>query len=196
MNNTKISWDELTERGRIASANLDKGRWEIGDLACEVAKVYGTDQMEAFAREIGQKKETVKGYKRVARAFPKTVRVQLFDEYPNLFYSHYRTAVRLESPSDQIHFLEQASSNNWTTDEADREMGLLLGKPDPKESDDDTDTITETSATIAEATAWVNPTGDYLYLEDQPEVWDTLRKFFKNDPRNAKVKVIIVKVTD
>jgi hypothetical protein len=194
MNNTKISWDELTERGRIASANLDKGRWEIGDLACEVAKVYGTDQMEAFAREIGQKKETVKGYKRVARAFPKTVRVQLFDEYPNLFYSHYRTAVRLESPSDQIHFLEQASSNNWTTDEADREMGLLLGKPDPKGSDDDTDTVT--SDTIAEATAWVNPTGDYLYLEDQPEVWEVLRAFWREHSTSAKVRVVITQVTD
>lgn len=130
----RISWDELTERGRIASAKLDTGRWEIGDLACEVVKEYSKDKMEDFAREIGQKKETVKGYKRVARAFPESVRAKLFEEYPNLFFSHYRTAARLDSPKEQIEFLEESSLNCWTTDECERAMSILLGKPERTET--------------------------------------------------------------
>lgn len=137
---TKISWDELTERGRIASEKLDSGRWEIGDLACIVEREHGGKIFIAdFAREIGQQIRTVQGYHRTARVFPERVRADAFVKWPNLFYSHYRTAARLESPKEAFAFLENASSNGWTTDEAEREMSLLLGKPERTANGQDSD---------------------------------------------------------
>lgn len=47
------------------------------------------------------------------------------------------------------------------------------------------------SRTITEATAWVNPTGDYLYIEDQPDVWAVLRAFWRQHQTDAKVRLII-----
>lgn len=166
---TLVSWDELTEQGRIASTQLDAGRWTIGDLACAVAKDYGKDRINEFAREIGQKKETVKGYKRVARAFPESVRAKLFDEYPNLFYSHYRTAARLESPGEQIAFLEETASNGWTTDECEREMTIRLGgTPTPSK-------LLDTSAMVART--YSQDDGDYIVFRvGRGEIIDLARR--------------------
>lgn len=147
--NGTIQWEALCSYGLQISSSLDKNRWILGDLACIVGTKYGEDFIGHYAKEIGQHKKTLEGYRRVARFYPDRLRVELFEDCPNLFYSHYKNAMRAGNTDDARRYLVECSANNWTVDEASRYLSDRLGVfRDDSDGDDNPGTGGETNVLV------------------------------------------------
>lgn len=125
---TVTDYQELCEQGRIAAEEMDKGRWVIGDLACAVEKSYGASLIDDFAREVNVGKASVKAYRTVCRFYEKDMRVAFLEANPRITYTHMRHAMRLETVDAAYAFLNEASANGYTTDEAAHHIAELVGK--------------------------------------------------------------------
>lgn len=120
-------YQEICERGRLAAESMDKGRWTIGDLACEIETVYGASLIDDFAREVNVGKASVKAYRTVCRFYTFDTRVAFLDANPRITYTHMRHAMRLQSVDTAYAFLNEASANGYTTDEAAHHISERLG---------------------------------------------------------------------
>jgi len=122
----KSDWDVVCETGRLAAAQLDEGRWILGDLALLVDKQYGEDKMGDFARECQVPKKRIYEYRQVCSYWEMSVRADLW-EMPTVTYSLMRLAMRLDSIDDARRFVERTASKGYTIDKAGYVMGRLLG---------------------------------------------------------------------
>lgn len=120
-------YQEICERGRLAAESMDKGRFTIGDLACEIETVYGGHMIDDFAREVNIGKASVKAYRTVCRFYEPARRVDYLAENPNITYTHMRHAMRLETQNAAYAFLDECCSEGYTTDEAAYHLSKRLG---------------------------------------------------------------------
>jgi hypothetical protein len=125
---TVTDYQVLCEQGRTAAAVMDTGRWIIGDLACEIETVYGAHLIDDFAREVNVGKASVKAYRTVCRFYTPATRVAFLEVNPRITYTHMRHAMRLETVDAAYAFLNEASANGYTTDEAAHHIAELVGK--------------------------------------------------------------------
>jgi len=108
------SWEALCDASRHAADDLDTGRWRIGDLAMQVERAYGADTIGKYAIEINIEKRRVYEMCALAHFYPPETRTL----FPNLRYSHYRDAARLGDLERSLKFLEQASDEGLTVEQA------------------------------------------------------------------------------
>lgn len=126
------TYEEICELGRQAAANIDSGRFLIGDLALQVKKEYGRDTVGKFAKEIGIPKARAQEYRRVCEFWDKSQRTQLFETYQGMVnYTHLRDAMRLKNNLDAYLFIEECGNNGYTVEQAAVELKKRLGKPVP-----------------------------------------------------------------
>jgi hypothetical protein len=78
----KRSWDELVAEGRRLVAQEDDVRWQLGDLALEVAPMGDSgvntgvmDKLRKYAEEIGIEADTLDWYRKTSHAWPGETRV-------------------------------------------------------------------------------------------------------------------------
>lgn len=128
------SYEDICSRDRELVADMDTKRWIIGDDASAVETRYGEHTMEDFARDINMNKSTVAGWKRVADFYPKFIRRNLLENYPNLSYSHLKDALRLKSFDEAEKWLREVSDNGWSPDQAAYELTEKLGHKHKAES--------------------------------------------------------------
>lgn len=128
----QVEWELLCEQGRIAASNMDEGRWLLGELALMVDKQYGDDAIGEFAKDINVPKKRIAQYRTVYKfwspAWEKSKRLDFLGERPNLSYTHYLNALRLKDLDEALKWIDEASSNGWTTDEAAHHLAERLGK--------------------------------------------------------------------
>lgn len=126
-------FESLCSEGMDAAADIDKGRWRLGDLACQVKTEYGRDMIGKFASRINVPKARVAEYRRVATFYPEKLRGQLFDDYPDglITYTHMRDAMRFKELDKALAFIEECAVNTYTTDHAAVEIQKRLGRPVP-----------------------------------------------------------------
>lgn len=122
------TYEEICDHSREVVGEIDERRWIVGDDALLIDTKYGEHTMDDFARDIGMNKSTVKGWKRVCEFYPKSIRGNLFEGYPNLTYSHMKDALRLKDLDEALVWLEQVSSEGWGPDKASHELTLKLGE--------------------------------------------------------------------
>lgn len=122
------TWEEMCERGLIARREMDKWRWVIGDLACEVETVWGAGRLADFARGIGMSKRSVERYRQMSLFYFASARTQLFTEFSEdvITWTHYREAMRIGTLARARNMLQVAANNGWTTDEIAVVVGKLL----------------------------------------------------------------------
>lgn len=124
---TPVDYEILCEQGRLAAEEMDKGRFVVGDLACEVETRYGAHLIDDFAREINVGKSSVKAYRTVCRFYEPSTRVAFLANNPRITYTHMRHAMRLQSVDAAYAFLNEASANGYTTDESAHHIAERLG---------------------------------------------------------------------
>lgn len=130
------TWEELTSEAREARADMDSARWIIGDIANEAVTLFARTPnneidkaaekvtLTEFAKEIGEKYKTVCQRRQIAAFYPRSTR----GEYENLTYTHYRDAMRFKTLAVALAFLDEASANGYTTDEAAYHVNKRLGE--------------------------------------------------------------------
>ncbi len=118
-------WEALADAGRRVTNDQDENRWKYGDLAIRVARRYGEESIAQFAADIGLRSaKTLYDYHRVSAFFPYGLR----QEFPALFWSHYREALRVEDLEGAMDMLAKASDGNWTVDYMRVEINKLLAQ--------------------------------------------------------------------
>ncbi len=122
--------EEALELGATMAWNDSNSAFIIGDLALMVTKRYGKNKIAEFAKGIRKGVNSVKDRRTVCKRFPKALRATFRAENPNLYYSHFRTALRVEKKLGLDHaldFLRTASIDDWTVErtgvEADKKVG-------------------------------------------------------------------------
>ncbi len=103
----------------------------VGDLALMVTKRYGKNEIAQFAKGIRKGLSSVKDRRTVCKRFPKAIRASFRAENPNLYYSHFRTALRVEKKLGLDHaldFLRNASIDDWTVERTGVEADKMVGK--------------------------------------------------------------------
>jgi hypothetical protein len=119
-------WEALTSAGREMTETADRQRWQLGDLANRVTRVYGSESLKKFAGEINiPNHKTLWDYSRVAARFEKSVR----NEFPALSFTHFRTALRAKDDAEA--WLVQAQDNGWPVAELNRQIAAAIGEPVP-----------------------------------------------------------------
>lgn len=126
-------WEMVISAGITSSDDEDKARWQIGDLALLVKKEYGEDAIGKFAKEIKCPVKTVKNRRQICAFWDRrnSPRRDFLAELPNVYFSHYREAVRLGDLEQAIEFIEECHLNDWTVEAAALEINKRLGKPVP-----------------------------------------------------------------
>jgi len=109
------TYEEKVQLGIELVQNKEKMQWAIGDLAATIMQddTVTTDlNLAKFAPEIGLSPRTLQGYVKLAKFWP----VDLRDNYPNLGYSHFKTAMaHAGGDLDRaIRLMDIASSNGLT----------------------------------------------------------------------------------
>ncbi len=98
------TWEELVSAGIEAREMKDHSQRVLGKLALTVVKNYGEDSLGKFAYAIGFKRDTLKVYRWVEKAwesdFPQT----------HLPYTAYQILATLENKRE---LLKEAADNNW-----------------------------------------------------------------------------------
>ncbi len=127
------AWEALVSAGIQAQERKDKSVWMIGDLACLVTTRYGQDAIGDFAKSIKVEVNRVREYRTVCRFWDRktSARAELLETCPNLYYSHYREAMRLKEMDEAITFLQECSENDWTIEATRLELDKRLGKRVP-----------------------------------------------------------------
>ena len=110
------------------AADLDTGRFTLGDIANRCARVYGKDSVGKLADEIQvAKRQTLYEYAKVAARFEVSARAEF--QAVGLTFSHVRTAMR--AGDDAELWLARAADNGWPVAVLHRELAAALGKPVP-----------------------------------------------------------------
>lgn len=107
------SWEEMISYGLELREKKDIVQWELGDLALQVATIYGEDKLGEFAGRIGINKNTLRRYRLVAKAFKKENR------HSFLSFTHHLIVAAHE---DKTFWLERASDNEWSCEMLEVEM--------------------------------------------------------------------------
>ncbi len=128
------------ERGRLAREKKEGACWELGDIAAEFVTVYGANQMDNFAREVGLAKKTAQEYRRMSIFYEMYARASFLRDHPNVFYSHFRQAKVLPTPPLAYEWLELVSEQGYTVDEAGLELDkwMRVKGLEPDEDDEPT----------------------------------------------------------
>lgn len=100
-----MSWEELILAGINGRKQGDQSNWELGDLALEVATVFGEDALGEYAERVGVNLNSLQEYRRIAAAFEMSTRVHI------LTWSHHRVAAGEE---DRAEWLRQAVDHGWS----------------------------------------------------------------------------------
>lgn len=125
-------FETLCEIGLKAAQLMETGRWTIAELAADVEKEYGGKRTDEFARRINVKKRRVYEYRQVWTYYiEKCAPPHYLAANPVLTYTHMLDAMRLGDATESLAFLDEASANGWTADEAELHLLALLGKPIP-----------------------------------------------------------------
>lgn len=126
-------WEMVISAGIDASDKGDEARWMIGDLALLVKKSYGDDAIGKFAKDIHAPVKRVEEYRTVCAFWDrqKSARADFLAELKNVYYSHYREALRLGDYDKAVQFIEDCALNDWTYEAARLEVNKRLGKPEP-----------------------------------------------------------------
>jgi len=128
VNTREWTYDEIVQTCRDAVEQMDQYRFLIGDTALQIESHYGDHDLIEFSKDIGQNHSTVKGWKRVSKAYSQKFRAELFEEMPQLTYTYLRDALRYEGGEDELRsWLRTVTDNNWTADGAARELTKMLG---------------------------------------------------------------------
>lgn len=114
---------------------IDKYKYNIGDLAVSIEKKYGEDRVGSFAKAIKAEVNRVKEYRTVCSRFDKNTRRQIFDENPNLVYSHLRNFGKILGKHEGDYgwkhvnrMIEMTSKYDWTAEKCGVQVSRLLGK--------------------------------------------------------------------
>ena len=123
-------WQTLVQAGIDLVQAQDRNRWSLGDLAAITERQYGQASVKKLATEIRMPRhKTLYEYHRVSRFYDLSTR----EEFPQLSWSHYREAMRLESLSAACAMLAEAHDNDWPVAKLAREIKLQVGeKPAPE----------------------------------------------------------------
>lgn len=116
-------YETLCEAGRLIAEASDRNRWALGRLAMRVVKTYGEDVFDHFARDIGMKSKTLYGYREVAAFYGEN---SAYAE--NLQWTHYRTAMRLDTLDCAEWALLKAADKGWTATRFEMLISRLLGQ--------------------------------------------------------------------
>jgi len=121
----KLSWEEYVSQGLDAREAKDNSQWALGDLALGVKKDYGEDAIGKYATEISVVKSSLETYRKVAKTFQKSIRL----DFSRLSFSHFQLCVYQDDPE---MWLKLAHNNNWTCEQ----LALEIKKTKPiKEND-------------------------------------------------------------
>lgn len=116
-------YETLCEAGRLIAEASDRNRWALGRLAMRVVKAYGEDVFDHFARDIGMKSKTLYGYREVSQFYGEN---SAYAE--NLQWTHYRTAMRLDTLDCAEWALLKAADKGWTATRFEMLISRLLGQ--------------------------------------------------------------------
>lgn len=116
-------YEALCDVGRLIANASDRNRWVLGRLAMRVVKVYSEDVFDNFARDIGMKSKTLYGYREVAAFYGE---ISPYGE--NLQWTHYRTAMRLDTLDCAEWALLKAADKGWTATRFEMLISRLLGQ--------------------------------------------------------------------
>ena len=131
-----IDIEEYISRGQQAAADIDRGRWTIGDDACEIKTQYGKHTLDEYAKSINVAKDRVEDYRGVCKFYSEfSVRTKFREENPMISFSHMRVAKRLKDVQKAYAFLEECSDNGYTVELARIRLTEILGKPVPPVKD-------------------------------------------------------------
>lgn len=116
--NNASSWEDFISLWTISQSIDIRNQWFKGDIANRVAIIHGESSLSKFAQEVGEKRVTIEGFRRVARAFPKDIRNL------NLSWTHYFLASFTDSykkgdgkfeGEERYKWVEKASDEGWST---------------------------------------------------------------------------------
>lgn len=173
---TAPTLEELAERGRLEREAKEKAQWELGEIGMQVVSHYGEDNLGEWARQVGISKKSAQEYRRLSIFFEKSAREDFLAECPNVFYSHFRLAKRLQNVALAYRFLDSVALYTWSVDEAEYhlmhdpewEMETDSGDDAPEELPPLLDTearIAEVDTTLGLVTFWVGPGGADAVLD-------------------------------
>lgn len=167
-----VSFEEIADAARLVAADLDTGRFTLGDIANRCARVYGMNSIGYLAAEIRvAKRQTLYEYAKVAARFEVSARAEFVDA--GLTFSHFRTAMR--AGADAELWLARAADEGLPVAELARQIAGAIGQPVPPRK-------------LAEFTATVGTHGyGVLYLFPHDGDWNLL-----DEGRRVIVKVYAI----
>ena len=123
------AWEALVSAGIQAGDSIADAKWVIGDAACIVAKLYGIEGIERYAKAVKQAKRTVQNYRTVANYWDRTssLRKELVMTYENITWTHMMIAARIDDMEDAVDFVRECGDKDWTTDQAEYEYKARCG---------------------------------------------------------------------
>jgi hypothetical protein len=121
-----VSFEEIADAARLVAADLDTGRFTLGDIANRCARVYGRDSLGQLATEIRvAKRQTLYEYAKVAARFEPSARAEFVDA--GLTFSHFRTAMRAKDDAEL--WLSRAADDGLNVADLARAIAAAIGKP-------------------------------------------------------------------
>jgi hypothetical protein len=130
------AWELVTSAGLAAASDIEDGKFIVGRIACRVKTRYGEDTLGKFAYAIKLEKSRVAEYRTVCAFWPDHIIDLYRSEYPNVPYTIYREAMRLkrdgqeECSQVEMDFIRQAADEDWSVEDARREIAARAGKPE------------------------------------------------------------------
>lgn len=121
------TWEALVALGASDEEEMGIRRWRHGDLALRVEKHYGSDTLSKYADVIGVQTPTLKQRRQMSAFYEPHTRVAFL----NLFYSHYREAMRYGDIETALRALDKASLRTWPVWKLKRFVDRCLSKPAP-----------------------------------------------------------------
>ena len=118
------TWELMVSAATDDEQTMAVLRWRQGDIALRIDKRYGGHAIETFAQDIGTPHSTVKLRYQMSGFYELAIRVA----FPNLFYSHYRAAMKFGDIDKATRALDKASLRGWTYGRFEYFVKRCLGK--------------------------------------------------------------------
>lgn len=118
------TWEALVALGASDEEEMGIRRWRHGDLGLRVEKHYGENTLAKYASAIGVKYPTLKQRHGMSKYYQPDTRY-LFD---NLFYTHYREAMRYGDIERSLKALSKACQRDWSVFKLQQFVDRCLGK--------------------------------------------------------------------
>lgn len=114
----------------------DRKRFLIGALLSRADRRYGTGTVNAISTNTGISRSALYDYLRVERYYRgrRLSAARTIRDYPNLFFSHLRAAMRFKNIQDAMLALDNASDLGMSADRFRVYVAEQLGKPVPPEA--------------------------------------------------------------